>query len=85
MEAYEDENFFEDEGFEAYDDYESDTYEDYAPEDAMESAMAYALGAEEADEFFGKLVKGLKKVGGRVVKGIKKAAWSAASPAASPG
>jgi hypothetical protein len=74
MEAYEDEDFFEDEGFEAYDAYESDAYEDYAAEDAMENAMAYALGAEEADEFFGKLVKGLKKVGGKVVRGIKKAA-----------
>jgi hypothetical protein len=72
MEALEDEgNFFEDD----YDAYEYDAYEeDEAAEDAMESAMAYALGADEADEFFGKLVKGLKKVGGKVVSGIKKAA-----------
>jgi hypothetical protein len=75
MEGYEDEDtLFEDE-FEAYDAYESDAYEeDYAAEDAMESAMAYALGADEADEFFGKLISGLKKVGGKVLSGIKKAA-----------
>jgi hypothetical protein len=73
MEAYEDEDFYEDE-FEAYDGYETDAYEDYAAEDAMEDAMAYALGAEEADEFLGKLWGGLKKVGSKVVKGIKKAA-----------
>lgn len=75
MEAYEDEDFFADDGFEAFDAYEYDAYEeDYAAEDAMESALAYALGAEEADEFFGKLLKGLKKVGSKVASGIKKAA-----------
>lgn len=69
---YEDDAFdsFEADGFDAYDAFE----DDFESEDALDGAMAYALSADEADEFFGKLVKGLKSVGKRVVSGIKKAA-----------
>lgn len=57
-----------DDGFEAYED-------DYADaEEALENVMAYALGAEDADEFFGRLVRGLRKVGGRVVGAVRRAA-----------
>lgn len=83
-EAYEDEEaFFEEdealeEEFEAdeYDEYEEfDVFEeDYAAEDAMDSAMAYALGAEDADEFFGRLIKGIRKIAPKVIKAVRKAA-----------
>lgn len=81
-EDYEDEEgFFEEDDmdeFEAddYDEYEEfdEFEEDYAAEDAMDNVMAYALGAEDADEFFGRLFKGLKKIGKKVVRGIRKAA-----------
>lgn len=53
------------------DDYEDDYFEG---EDALDSVMAYALGAEDADEFFGRLFKGLKKVAKKVVRGVRKAA-----------
>jgi hypothetical protein len=80
-EAYEDDAFFDEEGMDEFDlgdefDDELDAYEeDYEDaEEALDNVMAYALGAEDADEFFGRLFKGLKKIGGRVVRGIRKAA-----------
>jgi hypothetical protein len=80
-EAYDDESYFDLEAmddFEAYDEFD-DGFEGYEDddedaEDALEDVMAYALGAEDADEFFGRLLKGLKKVGGRVFKAVRRAA-----------
>lgn len=67
-----------DEGGDYYDEFDDyDGFDDYQFEDAdeaLDEAMAYALGAEDADEFFGRLFKKLKSVGKRVVRGIKKAA-----------
>lgn len=51
---------YEDEGFDEYEDY-GEGFDDY--ESAMEDAMAYALGAEDTDEFLGSIWKGIKKVG----------------------
>jgi hypothetical protein len=73
MEGFEDEDAYEG-GFEAYDGFESDAYEDYAVEEAIDDVLANALGAEESDEFLGSLWKGLKHVGRKVVAGIKRAA-----------
>lgn len=78
--AYEDDAYFDVESMDeleaedSFDDF--DAYEeDYADaEEALENVMAYALGAEDADEFFGRLVRGLRKVGGRVVGAVRKAA-----------
>lgn len=80
LEAYDDEDgLFEVEAFDELDLYdegdELDAFEeDEAFEDALDSVSAFAMDAEDADEFFGKLVRGLKKVGKKVVRGIKKAA-----------
>ena len=79
FEEFEDE--FEEDAWDAgeddyYDD-EMDEFEDYADEfedeaeaydDELEDAMAYALGAEDTDEFLGKLWRGIKKVGRRVIR-----------------
>lgn len=80
-EAYEDDAFFDEEGMDEFDlgdefDDELDAYDEgyEDAEEALDDVMAYALGAEDADEFFGRLFKGLKKIGGRVVRGIRKAA-----------
>ncbi len=77
MEAYEDDDFYEDDfdafdAYEGYDAYEDDDFEDDYAEEALEDAMVYALGADETDEFLGKLLSGLKKVGRKVVRGVKK-------------
>ncbi|MEY6431836.1 hypothetical protein ABC977_05360 [Thioalkalicoccus limnaeus] len=77
--SYEDESYFD---IEAMDDFETDdsldfeAYEDdYADADeALENVMAYALGAEDADEFLGRLARGLVSVGRRAVRGIRRAA-----------
>lgn len=44
---------------------------DYGDEDSMEDAMAYALGAEDTDEFFRRIMRGVRRVGsvvGRVAR-----------------
>ncbi|MET0091450.1 MAG: hypothetical protein ABW068_15780 [Candidatus Thiodiazotropha sp.] len=64
-----------DDFYDEFDEYEA--YDEFAFEDAdeaMDDIMAYALGAEDADEFFGRLFKKLKSFGKKVVSGIKKAA-----------
>jgi hypothetical protein len=77
---YEDDAYFDVEAmddFEAADDFDDfDTYEDEDAdaEEALENVMAYALGAEDADEFFGRLVRGLRRVGGRVIGAVRRAA-----------
>ena len=43
-------------------------------EDALDNAMAYALGAEDADEFLGRVFKGIKKAAQGVGRFAKKAA-----------
>jgi len=60
------------EDIEAFDEFE-DAYEDDEAEDMLDSAMAYALDAEDADEFFKKLWSGIKRVGRGVVKVARKA------------
>jgi hypothetical protein len=61
---------YEDEGFDEYEDY-GEGFDDY--DSAMEDAMAYALGAEDSDEFLGGIWKGIKKVG-RVVGKVARVA-----------
>lgn len=64
-----------DDDFDGYDDYDDyDDFEADEAEDLLDSAMAYALDAEDADEFFKKLWRGVKKVGRGVVKVARKAA-----------
>lgn len=58
--------------FDAYDEFDEAGYDE--AEDAFDSAMAYALGAEDTDEFFKRLFKGLKSVGKKVVGAVRKAA-----------
>jgi hypothetical protein len=64
--------------FDAYDEFEGfDEFDEAAfdeADEALDNVMAYALGAEDADEFFGRLFKGLKSIGKKVVSGIRKAA-----------
>jgi hypothetical protein len=78
-EGFDEDSFFEAEGFDefdAYDEYEGyDAFEeDYAAEEAFDSAMAYALGAEDADEFFGRLISGIRRIAPKIISGIRKAA-----------
>ncbi len=87
VDAYAEEDFYdeedyEDDGLEAelYDEYESDDFDVFEADEfdeadeALDNVMAYALGAEDADEFFGRLFKGLKKIGKKVVGAVRKAA-----------
>lgn len=55
---------------------DDDFYDDFDDEsdDALDEAVAYALMAEDSDEFFKRLARGLKKVGSTIGKGIKAAA-----------
>ncbi|MGI9503585.1 MAG: hypothetical protein ACR2RE_11080, partial [Geminicoccaceae bacterium] len=52
---------------------DGDFYED-EDDDALDEAVAYALMAEDPDEFFKRLARGLKKAGSVIGKGIKAAA-----------
>src|SRR5262245_32466839 len=78
-------DFYEDEdSVDLTEDYFGDDEADFG-EDAYESGeqlltkvLGGALGAEDEDEFFGKLFKGLKKFGGAALKGIGKAGRFAA-------
>jgi hypothetical protein len=80
VEAYDDEDayFDEEDELEAAEDYyeEFDEFDEGydEEEDALDDVMAYALGAEDADEFFGRLFRGLKKIGGKVIRAVRKAA-----------
>lgn len=72
--------FDSDDGFDAYDEFD-DEFDDYDEFDSYEedydsfdSMLAYSLAAEDADEFFGKLFKGISSIARKVGKGIKKAA-----------
>ncbi|HRD67782.1 MAG TPA: hypothetical protein PKY50_16685 [Candidatus Competibacter sp.] len=62
--------FDEFEGFEEYDAMEEDAYEDMDVMDAMEDAVADALEADDADEFFRRLARGI----GRVARGVVRVA-----------
>lgn len=66
----EDESDDEDEyyAFDEYDGFDEFDELDEEEEDALVDAMAYALGAEDTDEFLGKIWKGIKKVGRRALK-----------------
>jgi hypothetical protein len=60
---------FEEEGFLDEGDYGDEA--DYGDEDSMEEAMAFALGAEDTDEFFRRAMRGIRRVGsvvGRVAR-----------------
>lgn len=89
VEAFADEDAFDfeemddefeavDEFYDEYDDYDAfDAYDEAdfdEADEALDNVMAYALGAEDADEFFGRLFKGLKKIGKKVIRGVRKAA-----------
>lgn len=60
--------------FEEYD--ESDEFDEFDDfeEDEFDTAMAYALSAEDEDEFFKKLFRGIKKVAKKVRRVVRKAA-----------
>ncbi len=58
------EDEFEGEGFEEFEGYGDDYAEE--AEEEFEDAMAYALGAEDTDEFLGKVFSRIKRVAGRV-------------------
>ncbi|MCI0736651.1 MAG: hypothetical protein L0Y50_10345 [Beijerinckiaceae bacterium] len=76
---YEDEDsadFSEDYFGEDEADFGEDAYE--SGEQLLTKVLGNALGAEDEDEFFGKLFKGLKKVGGAALRGIGKAGRFAA-------
>jgi len=60
-------NGFEDE-FDEFEDYDEFDEEADEMEDELEDAMAYALGAEDADEFLGKIFRGIKKIGRKVFR-----------------
>ncbi|MEO0360494.1 MAG: hypothetical protein AAF322_05270 [Pseudomonadota bacterium] len=68
-----------DDDFDDYDEFDDefddfdDDYDDF-DEDEMDEMLAYALSAEDEDEFFRRLFKAAKKVAGKVKRGIKKAA-----------
>jgi hypothetical protein len=74
-EGYEDIGFeegfneeFEDsleEGFDEFEDY-GDEFSDAGEEQEFEDAMAYAMGAEDSDEFFRRLMRGVRRVAGTV-------------------
>lgn len=84
VEAFEEDDFFEEDAMdelEAADDYydEFEGFDEFEggydeAEDTLDNVMAYALGAEDADEFFGRLVKGFRKAFSKVKKVVKKAA-----------
>ncbi len=63
--------------FDEFDEYDAmdefDEFDDFE-EDAFDDAMAYSLAAEDEDEFFGKLFRGIKKVAKKVRRVVKKAA-----------
>ena len=67
-------DFDDDDDFDAYDDYDDyddfDAYDAYDALDALDEVVAQALGADDADEFFKKLVSGAKTV----ARAAKKAA-----------
>lgn len=75
-EAYLDE--FEEEGFEEGFDEGFDEYDEaYAVEegdDAFEDAMAYAMEAEDTDEFFRRIGRAIRRVAPRVIGGLRRAA-----------
>jgi hypothetical protein len=61
------------------DDFESEAFEDHGDEagdeDAeLEEAMAFALGAEDTDEFFRRAFRAVRRVGGQVVRTARRAA-----------
>lgn len=59
----------------AYDDYDEalgfDEYDD--ADDAFDSAIAYALEAEDTDEFFGRLIRGIRRIAPKVMSGLRRA------------
>ncbi|WP_299822738.1 hypothetical protein [uncultured Jannaschia sp.] len=74
MSAYDefddDDDAFDDDGDEFDDEFDDDEFD----EDSMDEMLAYALAAEDEDEFFGRLFKAAKKIAGKVKRGVRKAA-----------
>lgn len=72
---------------EAYDDYdgfdEYDEFDDFDvfDEDDMDEMLAYALGAEDTDEFFKRLLRGVRKVAKKATPFLKKFAKGVGSAA----
>ena len=62
---------FEEEGFEEFDEFGEEMAFDEA-EEALEDVMAYALDAEDTDEFFGRLFKGIKKIARKAWRGVRR-------------
>jgi len=62
-----DEGFEEglEEGFDEFEDYGEESA-DAGDEEAFEEAMAFALGAEDTDEFFRRIARGIRRVAGTV-------------------
>jgi hypothetical protein len=61
--------------FDGYDEYdELDEFDDFDlyDEDAMDEMFAYALGAEDTDEFFKRLFRGIKKIARKAAPILKK-------------
>jgi hypothetical protein len=83
-EAYdEDPTEFDDfsEGFDEYEAAAAPTPTDAFDEEAIDNVMAYALGAEDADEFFGRLAKGFKNAVKRVAPAVSRIAGGVAKVA----
>lgn len=71
----EDDEFDEFDAYSEYDDYEEmDEYDEFDvfDEDEMDELFAYALGAEDTDEFFKRLFKGVKKLARKALPVLKK-------------
>lgn len=76
--------------YEEFDSLEEDFRQDYSDDfmddgmDELEDAVADALYADDTDEFFKKLFRGIKKVAKRVGKGVKRVAGRVGRVAAGP-
>ncbi len=64
---------FEEEGFEEFDEF-GEAYGFDESEDAFEDAMAYALEAEDTDEFFRRIGRALRRVAPGIVRGVRRVA-----------
>jgi hypothetical protein len=72
LDEFEDEGFEEgfEEGFDEYD--EASAFEE--GDEAFEDAMAYAMEAEDTDEFFRRIGRAIRRVAPRIVGGLRRAA-----------
>lgn len=65
------EDEFEEEGYDEFDEFEEYAFDE--GEDVFEDLMAYAMEADDADEFFGRLIRGIKKIAPKIMKGVRTA------------